>query len=346
MKKILIANDTMKSPNLGCQLVSRSIRDLMNKYFPDCQKDYICAFQRFEPQDLSQYSLVIINGEGSLGPRLKNAGNIFKYIESAYNSGVPCALINSSFYFAKSEDYKQAAPYLRKCAVVYARENLALKNFSRFSGVNVKMSADLGLHYCLSKKAPKSKKNYMVMSGGSFFKKKDYIRRPFNSKYNKRLSNLFSIVRETFQVDEVFLHSWPSRPHDDLHILSDILKEHDVTAVQSNNFESFYDYARKAKVVLTGRHHGIIMAVGGGTPFITYNSTLNKTLGDCMRYDMQNSYFDLDYRMDDWVTKVEWIHDNRVQMMARMRANLPLFKQSLDDMFKELVELSTIKIRG
>jgi len=337
-KKILIANDTIDSPNLGCQLVSRSMRDLLDKYFPKYKKDYLSAFEEFTDKDMSEYSLVIVNGEGSLGPREKNVSNIIKFIESAHNSGAKCALINASLFFAKFDVYSRVAPYFKMCDLVYARENIAHKNFHR-CGVNAKLGVDIGMHHCFQE-TPVARSDFMLVSGGSFFKKKDYQKRPFVSRSNGKITKLFRTITRNYGITRAYVHSWPSRPHNDLDILSDVLGNENIIRVKSDSFESYLKYTRKAKVVFTGRHHGVVMAVGSATPVITYNATLNKTYGDCLRYDIPDSYFNINASSVEWDDRIKQLAVDRIQIMEGMNLRIPEYKKSIDDMFKELVKLA------
>lgn len=338
-KKILIANDTQKSLNLGCQLVSNSIRNLADKYFPDYEKDYISAFKSFESKNWSEYSLVIINGEGSLGPRLKNTKRVLEAINCAYKSGVKCALINTSLFLQDYNDYSKITPYLKRCSAIYAREKYAHGNFLR-CGVSSHLGVDIGIDYCLNKPVKKKKDNFMLVSGGSFFKKTDYKEKPFNSKYNSQFVYLFRLIRDKFKVNKVYLHSWPAQPNDDIDILSHIFKSEGCEILKSNSFEHYYSYTERAKVVFTGRHHGVVMAVGACTPVITYNSFLNKTYGDCLRYQVPDSYFDLDLNTKDWDDRIALLAKNRSDIMKSMHDNLDEYKNNIDVMFKHLASLA------
>ena len=119
MHSILVLNDTIRSKNFGCQLVSHSLRKTLNEVYPDSNVTFVPVNDKgFRPE--LGYDLVIVNGEGSFGHHYKmpdgfpNNGPIMRWY---MDRGVDVYLVNLSIQ-CSLDMLKAHEEFLSRCKLV------------------------------------------------------------------------------------------------------------------------------------------------------------------------------------------------------------------------------------
>jgi hypothetical protein len=275
MHRVLVLNDTIGSKNFGCQLVSNSVRKVIGKYYPESKVDYI-GFQTKNPTPPAEDpDVVIINGEGSYGHHTQNPAGFSKLhkITSYYfDRGIPVHLVNVSIQIPL-QFLKEVEAFLSKFTTIGLREPISylflLKNTKL---KNIRLYPDLGTAYF--KEESTVKDIDFCVGFGSISKQHNSIKAQ-TDKYFRVISNLKS---EGYSIKYL---GFPGNPFSDGSLASRYLTD---IEIEEDTFESYYHSVKRAKINLTGRHHGAVMSFVGKTPFMSFNSNMWKTEGDQLMY--------------------------------------------------------------
>ena len=93
---ITVFNDTIGSPNFGCQLVSNSIRKAISDNYPGSIVDFIPMFELRRSHN--KPDIIIINGEGSFGhvTAVPEGFRLLSLVLNTYKGIAPIYLVNVS----------------------------------------------------------------------------------------------------------------------------------------------------------------------------------------------------------------------------------------------------------
>lgn len=269
---IALYNDTIKSSNFGCQLVSHSLRKAISYYYPDCTVEYLPMERAIKCKKAPD--IIIINGEGSFGHVTRVAGGypMLAYILDNYK--VPVYLVNTSIQVPQSY-IKTAEKLLSRCALVTLREPLSYEFLKKNTLLtNLKIFPDIGT-YLLKDELEPTKNIDIAFGLGAIVKfiGKDSIKiKEFAEIFNELAEQGFTVVAQEF----------PGNPINDLKALKPYLS-HKVM-INDGLFKDYFDTVKRARLNVTGRHHGAVMSFMGKTPFYTYESNMWKTEGDQLLY--------------------------------------------------------------
>lgn len=273
MLNILVLNDTIKSKNFGCQLVSHSLRKTLNEVYPGSVITYAPFNSNHNPK--LGYDLVIVNGEGSFGHHnqiphgFQSNGPAMRWY---MDRGVDVYLVNLSIQCDLGV-LKAHEEFLSKCKLITLREPISylflLKNTSL---TNIKLYPDLGTNYFEEENVQKDLD--FCFGFGALSKEYESIK-PQTDAYFKALN---TIREEGYSATYL---GFPGNPSSDGELADGRLID---IVVEEGTFEQYYHTVKRAKVNLTGRHHGAVMSFLGKTPFMSFNSNMWKTEGDQILY--------------------------------------------------------------
>ena len=275
MHKILVLNDTIKSLNFGCQLVSHSLRKTLKEVYPDSSVTYIpMGDLNFTPEP--GYDLVIVNGEGSFGHHTKTAAgfpHLGPKMRWYMDQGVDVYLVNLSIQ-CSLDVLKAHEEFLSRCKVVALREPISYLYLQKNTSLtNIKLYPDLGTNY-FAEETPKKDLDFCVGFGA--LSKEHRSIQPQIAAYFEAINVL---KEEGYSVKYL---GFPSNPFSDGKLARGKLNE-DIE-IEEETFKEYYHSVKRAKINLTGRHHGAIMSFLGKTPFFSFNSNMWKTEGDQILY--------------------------------------------------------------
>jgi len=273
VRKFLLVNDTIKSKNLGCQLVSYCLRQSFDDPFDSVF--LVNTKEKNKDYNIKDYSFVYINGEGSMAGR----NNSFsKYCKQALKNKTPLFFNNMTFDPLKNKSFiKSWKSTLLNCKTVCVREPLSYYYLQNKGIEKAKLFPDIGVTY-----------------GGEFEEKKDLIcfgGGSINKRHSVTKDNIkaFHKIFEAFKDYELVFLDWPSSVSDHEYLRKVLTK--DVEVIKPN-FKQYWEIVSKAKLNVTGRHHGCVMSFTAETPFITFSSNMWKTAGDSLFYrDTLDNYF-------------------------------------------------------
>ena len=274
MKNILVLNDTIGSPNFGCQLVSHSLRKTIKQVYPDSVVTYIPMGNRdYIPKP--GYDLVIVNGEGSFGHHNKTPSGFIQLepvMKFFMDSDIDVHLVNLSIQ-CSLDMLRDFEGLLSRCKVVALREPISylylLKNTSL---TNLKLYPDLGTNYFEEEKVDKDLD--FCFGFGALAKEHKSIG-PQIDAYFKALN----IMTEEGYTSKYL--GFPGNPFSDGKLATGKL---DGIEIEEETFIEYYNSVKRAKINLTGRHHGAVMSFLGKTPFFSFNANMWKTEGDQILY--------------------------------------------------------------
>ena len=274
MNKFLLVNDTIKSKNLGCQLVSHCLRESFDKSFDSV---YIVGkIDKVKHYRVKDYQYIYVNGEGSMAGKVEQT--IYKYCKQAIKDKIPLYLNNLTFDpLGNKQFFNSWENVLKKAKSVCVREPLSYYYLQNKGIDNVKIFPDIGVTY--EGKLPE-KENIICFGGGSINKR---------HTINQDNINAFRKIFEAFKDYKLMFLDWPSSVYD-YSYLSKALTES--IEVVRPTFMEYWQIVARAKLNVTGRHHGCVMSYSAETPFITFSANMWKTPGDCLLYrDTLDNYF-------------------------------------------------------
>jgi polysaccharide pyruvyl transferase WcaK-like protein len=259
MIKALILNDTRLSGHPGCLLVMSQLSEwcavsgiqitralpLSRKFFPIFRSE------------LQKCDVVIINGEGTMHHDSLGALMLSKAGKYAYEVGKPVVLINTVW-----EENRQANEVLPFLSLIAARESLSARAIAE-NGIHPRIVPDL-VFSCPSERlfveTPTTQNNIVVMDDVrpelakilakyAFFRKLQFIR----MESRPSLRSLRSIANWS----QIFL----------------------LGRCQAQFKLDQGDIIKNASLVVTGRFHGVCLAMLAGRPFIAVSSNTHKIEG-------------------------------------------------------------------
>lgn len=282
---VVLYNDHIKSANFGCKLVGNSLRLLLEEKYPNANIIYKGS-ERFSLIDKGKQTIpdvVIINGEGSFGHHYKNplGWKLLEDIKNHYK--VPLYLVNVSIQTKDNKLSGKQKELLNKCTKIFTREKLSA-DFLKEQGIeNAKVYPDAGCYYF--KDSPEVEKDIdIVFGGGSLFKMIDLN---LTKKYVEAFNELAEEGYKIHLVD--FPGNIKGKPKSDV----EVLKIHCSPKIEihaKGTFEDYFNVVKRAKLHVTGRHHGSVMSFMGRTPFISFQSNMWKTEGDQLLYGPFSSF--------------------------------------------------------
>jgi hypothetical protein len=296
---VVVYNDTIHSPNFGCQLVSNSIRKYFSDQYPSYNIEYKQEETFFPPSTLPDK--IIINGEGSFGHKSKNPKG-WKLLQDIldWSKSIPVYLVNTTIHTSSNKLISQA-DNLNACYKVSVREPLSKQFLDRHNITHSVVYPDIGCYFF--KNHLEVKKDIDICFGlGS-------IAKFFKPGYYNILQNYVNVFNELADIGyKIAVLNFPGNPKDDLQYLSPFISKK--ITVGGTSFEDYFKYVSRSKVNVTGRHHGAIMSFMGKTPFITFESNMWKTEGDQLLYGPFDSFNFLEGDTSTLKAKIYNILDN------------------------------------
>ena len=315
MKKILLISDTMQSKNLGCQLVSHSLRSEFEKAFGlgNYSLDVIPIEHDFgslerevivgEEVEKSDYDIVYVNGEGTV------AG---KFAHKLYNLINEVLKVNKNVYFCNftydprhifrnkiNPEMKKWIEVFQKCKVVTVRDPISYVLLKEKNVNNIKLFPDIGT--CISDDE-QQQREYVMFGMGSIVKNGDW-------RTKEIISTIRKILLHFSKKYECLLMDWPcARPFSDGRYFKKAL-EKDIKnfTVIEGDYKNYHNFCKKSILNFTGRHHGVVMSYSAECPTVTFQSNMWKTEGDTLFYDCGKyiSHRPTPVRATLWIDKIE-----------------------------------------
>ena len=284
--KFLLVNDTIDSKNLGCQLVSHSLRRMFSKHLPDHTFDSIKLDQR-KISLKNEYEFAFVNGEGSLAGK-KNK-TIFDACNELNNKKIPVYLnnftfdprtINKTYNKAFEKDFLDLVSN-DNIKNISVRDPLSFLYLKKIGVNKVRLFPDAGVFY--DSKTTTKKNKYVCFGGGSISK---VIKRVKKENIDS-LKQIFKFISSK-GYDVKFL-DWPSSVYDYEFMKSAL----DGIEIIKPDFKEYMTIVGNSSLNVTGRHHGCVMSYNVGTPFITFRANMWKTEGDSLLYrDTLSNYIE------------------------------------------------------
>ena len=153
--RIVILNDTSYESHHGCEMVIKSIKELVLKNGMEVIDTNPVGVDWQENQSLidniSKCDLVLVNGEGTLHhaqPIARELIPIAKYVKE--NINIPVVLINSTY----QDNGNEMAEYMKYFDLVYVRETPSKEDLEKY-GLQSKVVPDMSFYvkFDLSKKS-------------------------------------------------------------------------------------------------------------------------------------------------------------------------------------------------
>ena len=276
---ILLIGDTIKSKNLGCQLVSHSFREGFKKYFSEESVTYLDLFKPTSYVS-PNYDKVIVNGEGAISKSVNE--NIYNPVVKCLEEGIPTHFTNFTYdpriirgkEFTPSINYgfeKEWMDVFKRCVTVSVRDPISYQYLKERGIKEVKLYPDIG--FTIGNNNSKERSNRVLLGLGSITKRAD-----INKNQIKMLIN--NITELNY---EVYLLDWPSHPHSDGYYLQGLANNQNVFYKQVT-FQEYFELCQTSKLNITGRHHGVVMSAAAQCPYITFETNMWKTEGDNLLY--------------------------------------------------------------
>jgi hypothetical protein len=322
MTKIFLLNDTIKSDNLGCQIVSHQLRKTFSRlYGPKNTINPHCAFTKKASsaqdtktiQKIKDSDFVYVNGEGSMSHG--GSSMIYAVVRESLNLGKDVYFCNFTFdprpQFP-SESYRislSTDPVLKKwknifsqCKKTVVRDPVSYVLLKKMKIENVYLSPDIGVTIENEEQPATSDirdEKSLMFGVGSISKSKIFrFKRPVPEEGFRKIINHFSSLGYSCH-----LMDWPSSPAPDLFFLENI-KGKNIHHCKYG-FQEYYNQCKRSILNITGRHHGIVMSYAARTPFITFASNMWKTEADEMLYEGSGFLDALPINPDQWIEKIE-----------------------------------------
>lgn len=270
---IVVYNDTIKSKNFGCQLVSHSLRKAIADIYPSDSVEFIGMEKLEHPKQ--KPDVIIINGEGSFGSNFKTPGGfkLLEFIINTYYGKVPLYLVNTSIQVSV-EYLKQVEYLLAKCELITLREPISYRFLvNNTSLTNMRIFPDLGTYFFSSGNITKDLD--IVFGLGAILKNID----PHSREVREYASIINELAEQGYTVG---VQQFPGNPINDYEALKPYLSSK--VLVNNGTFIDYFNFVKRARLNVTGRHHGSVMSFVGKTPFYTFESNMWKTEGDQLLY--------------------------------------------------------------
>jgi len=277
---ITVFNDTIGSPNFGCQLVSNSIRKAISDTYPGSTVDFIPMHKLRRSHH--KPDIVIINGEGSFGhvTAVPDGFRLLSFVLNNYKGIAPVYLVNCSVQ-VPVEFIPEAENLLKECDVVSLREMCSynfLKENTKLD--NLKVFPDLGTYMFKDEKEVDA--NIDIVFGFGALLKFLGVNHPKIKEYVEVFNEL---AEEGYTVKA---QEFPGNPMNDLKLIAQYTS--DKVELVGGTYEDYFNTVKRAKLNVTGRHHGAVMSFIGRTPFYTFESNMWKTEGDQLMYGPFNQF--------------------------------------------------------
>lgn len=318
---ITVYNDTVGSLNFGCKLVSQSLRDLISKYYPSATVEYIPMHSKENGNPKTD--LVIINGEGSFGridKKLPDGFNLLSKV-TKHHKNTAIHLVNTTIQ-CKRDDLTKVLPLLKQCSSITLREPLSYEFLKKNTDLkNIKVFPDLGT-YVFKDYFPTEKDIDIVFGFGALYKKLS------KSKHLPKIREYVEVFNElAAEGYKVVAQDFPGNPKGDL----DILKKYTSKDIveQKGTYVDYFKTVQRAKLNVTGRHHGAVMSFIGRTPFYTFNSNMWKTEGDQLLYGPFNQFEFEDFEKEELKSNIV----NELKKYNKYREQIDLNFKELNSLF-------------
>ena len=243
MKQAILVNDTSHEAHIGSKNVVKVIDTL-------CEKNNIEIIRKLSRPEiggegfdidsaLSKGELIIINGEGSLHDHPRVSTAFFPYIMNNLRENQKAILINAVW---QNMDYYEIKSHIKRLDLISFRESYSYNNFKEnFIHSNLYIIPDFLFYF------DDIDKRQIIGYGDSVLHR---IRSTF-----KREDNYFPLG---------FIDSGSYRDPD---------------AVNIPSIYAYITWLKTLDLYITGRFHGVCLAVLANVPFLTYNSNCHKIEG-------------------------------------------------------------------
>lgn len=282
---VVLYNDHIKSANFGCKLVGNSLRILLKEKYPNANIIYKNSeyFSLVDQGKQVKPDIIIVNGEGSFGHHYKEplGWKLLEDIKNHYKA--PIYLVNVSIQTGNNKLSELQKELLNRCSKIFTREKLSLDFLVEQGIEKAKVYPDAGCYFF--KDSPEVEKDIdIVFGGGSLFK---MIELSSAKKYVEAFNELAEVGYKVHLVD--FPGNIRGKPFPDVKVLNKYCSPK-IEIHANGTFKDYFEVVKRAKLHVTGRHHGSIMSFMGRTPFITFQSNMWKTEGDQLLYGPFNSF--------------------------------------------------------
>lgn len=337
MTKVLLFNDTRYDYHHGSNAVVTGIIDaLKNRGINNI--DTVPVGKAWENdlffvKKISSYSLILVNGEGTIHDDQETAKYLVNIAPLAKQNDIPCFLINTIFHNNSDEIIKKTSMFTG----IYVRDRLSQKALEIYS-IKSKLISDLSFYWPFLKEVKQSSKKIVGFTDSVFpaisetlykltiAKKGLYLpalTTPIPIKFN--LSELvyylrFIFVRFLFKILSYFINL----PH---------------YRIRRNFFITGYsDYINKiasCKLIYAARFHSLCFAIKSFTPVIAIasNSPKVEALIDDIGLDKAR-IINREVLVDgkDFLTRLDYSPEE----LDNIRAFLIKSKLSIDNMYDEI----------
>ena len=293
---VVLYNDHIKSANFGCKLVGNSLRILLKEKYPNANIIYKGS-EKFHPIDPGKQTkvvfrnfpdIIIVNGEGSFGhhytglkTKEPNGWKLLEDIKNYYKA--PIYLVNVSIQTADNKLSELQKELLNRCSKIFTREKLSLDFLVEQGIEKAKVYPDAGCYF-FKDSSEVEKDIDIVFGGGSLFK---MIELSSTKKYVEAFNELAEVGYKVHLVD--FPGYIRGKSFSDVEVLNKYCSPK-IEIHANGTFEDYFEVVKRAKLHVTGRHHGSVMSFMGRTPFINYQSNMWKTEGDQLLYGPFDSF--------------------------------------------------------
>lgn len=286
----VLLNDTSVSNHLGCELVITQLTSIARRHdIKIIAKCPVGKHWHAVRQHLEHADLCIVNGEGTIHHSSRHGLSLLSVVDRCKSLGIPAVLINA-LYQANSDQFHE---YARKFSLIFVRESFSQQELAN-AGISSTVVPDLLLTSELQKGWDRPKGSGILFNDSV---KKQISRQLFDFSLRRpELDSFVPIINRTKTItyDNGFrpflkssvkhfsltgkkaifklLSKMPFAIHfPDLMYKSKILGK--------IHLSQFLEAMLKCEFVVTGRFHGVCLALLTNTPFLAVPSNSYKIEG-------------------------------------------------------------------
>tara|TARA_Y100000114_G_scaffold151729_1_gene168923 strand:+ start:516 stop:1631 length:1116 start_codon:yes stop_codon:yes gene_type:complete len=309
MVKILLVADSIISSNLGCQLVSNSIREEISRKFVNYKLDAI-PMNIYQTdgikEKISDYDFIYINGEGIIGAKFNY--NLYKMVMKILK-------LNNNVYFCNFSFDNRAMftnninsrintwlHAFKLCKAVTVREPISYVLLKKFGIKNVKLLPDIGT--TIYEESNHNRKKQILFGAGSILKSNLWLSSQVKDGFRKIILNFCEDY-------DCAIMDWPASKNSDGDYLWNLLGNDSKKVSRiSGDYKNYFKTCQESILNFTGRHHGIVMSYAAGCPAFTFKSNMWKTEGDILFYDCGRFCDSTPSTSEEWISSLEDMLDN------------------------------------
>ena len=285
-KKAIIFNDTSYDYHLGCEIVIKNLKYLLEKNnitVIGTSKVGECWFENQELlKKIETADLLIVNGEGTIHSNNEKGVWLLKVSEYAKKRNKKSVLINSIF----QNNNKSFKKYLDYFDIISVRESLS-HNELKLINVNSEIVPDLTFYSQFSIN-DKIKKNVDILFGDCVNIDKannnlKYSRQYLNSSYISILHNKIIISRSLKIMDILRLIKnkikFNFNKFKFKYLNHYFINSYQYRYYGKNNIKQYLRKLVSSKIHISGRFHSICLSLISFTPFLAQSSNTFKIQG-------------------------------------------------------------------